>query len=178
MSVRKQKAQHLPTLDLVGIYNKSNTTDYVKTPNTTYFAGGIQVSMPLWSSGYTTFKVQEFRERHAQAVKDYERALSDATQSMRTSFLGVHSSMSRIKSAQAYLNASETALTSTRMGFKAGVRTIVDLLNATSNVYKAKGDLLQVRIDYVVQKLKLLYWNGRIDENAIAEVNGYLAGRQ
>jgi outer membrane protein TolC len=86
--------------------------------------------------------------------------------------------MSKVKSAQAYLNASQTALASTRIGYKAGVRTIVDLLNATSSFYKAKGDLLQVRIDYVIQKLKLLYWNGGIDESSIAEVNSCLIGRQ
>ena len=64
------------------------------------------------------------------------------------------------------------------MGYQSGVRTIVDLLNATSSLYKAKGDLLQVRIDYVIQKLKLLYWSGGIDESAIAETNEYLIGRQ
>jgi outer membrane protein len=176
--LRKQKAQHLPTLDLVGIYNKSDTTDYVQTPRTTYYAGGIQISVPLWSSGYTTYRVQEFRERHVQTVKEYEKVLSDTVQNLRNSFLGVHSSISKAKSAQAYLNASQTALESTRIGYRSGVRTIVDVLNATSNLYKAKGDLLQVRIDYVTQKLKLLYWNGRIDESSIAEINGYLIGRQ
>jgi outer membrane protein len=134
--------------------------------------------MPLWTSGYTSYKVQEYTERHAQAVKDYERALSDAIQNLRSAFLGVHSSISKVKSAQAYLNASQTALTSTRMGYQSGVRTIVDLLNATSNLYKVRGDLLQVRIDYVIQKLRLHYWNGGIDENSISEINGYLIGKQ
>jgi outer membrane protein len=176
--VKKQKAQHLPTLDLVGQYNKSDTTDYVKTPNTAYYSGGIQVSIPLWSSGYTSYKVQEFRERHTQSIKDYEKVLSDTIQNLRNSFLGVRSSILKVKSAQAYLNASQTALTSTRMGYRSGVRTVVDVLNATSSFYKAKGELLQVRIDYVIQKLRLLYWNGGIDESSLAEINQYLIGRQ
>jgi outer membrane protein len=176
--LKKQKAQHLPTVDLVGFYNRTNTNDYVKTSTTTYYAGGVQISMPLWTSGNMSYKTEEFREKHAQAVKDYERALSDAIQSLRNSFLGVHSSISKAKSAQAYLNASQTALTSTKIGYQSGVRTIVDLLNATSSLYKAKGDLLQVRIDYVMQKLRLLYWNGGIDESSISEINGYLTGKE
>lgn len=177
--LRKQKAQYLPTFELVGSYSKSNTTaEYVKTDTTAYYAGGFQISMPLFTGGYIYYKVQEVSERHAQAVKDYEKALSDAIQNVRNSFLGVHSSISKVKSAQAYLNASQTVLISTKIGYQSGVRTIVDLLNATTSFYKAKGELLQVRIDYVIQKLKLFYWNGRIDENSIAEINKYLVGRQ
>lgn len=174
----KQKAQHLPTLDLVGFYNKTNSNDYVRTEPSTYYAGGVQLSMPLWTSGYTTYRIQEFREKHAQSVKEYEKILSDTVQNVRTSFLGVHSSISKVKSAEAYLNASQTALTSTRMGYQSGVRTIVDLLNATSNFYKAKGELLQVRINYVLQQLRLFYWNGSITEDFLGEINQYLIGRQ
>ncbi|HAR97247.1 MAG TPA: hypothetical protein DCR97_14990 [Deltaproteobacteria bacterium] len=176
--LNKQKAQHLPILDFVGLYSDRNTNNDTETAKTRYYAGGFQISMPLWTSGYTSYRVQEFRERHAQTAKEYERVLSDAIQNLRSSFLGVCTSISKVKSAQAYLTASQTALASTKIGYQSGVRTVVDVLNATSNMYKAKTELLQVRIDYVVEKLKLLYWNGKIDENALAEINGYLTGKE
>jgi outer membrane protein len=174
--LRKQKAQRLPTLDLVGLYSDRNTNNDTETAKTRYYAGGFQISMPLWTSGYLSYRAQEFTERHAQATKEYERVLSDTIQNLRSSFLGVHASLAKVKSAQAYVTASQTALASTKMGYQSGVRTVVDLLNATSSLYKAKADLLQVRIDYFVEKLRLLYWNGRIDEDSLGEINGYLAG--
>lgn len=176
--MRKQQAQRLPSVDFVGFFTNRNTNNDVQSPRLSYFGAGIQASMPLWTSGTITYKVQEYRERHAQSLKEYERVLSDALQAARAAFLGVRSSSSKVTSARAYLNASQTALASTKMGYQSGVRTAVDLLNATSSLYKAKAELLQVRIDYVMQKLKLLYWNGTLNEGSLAEINNYLIGRQ
>jgi outer membrane protein TolC len=60
--IKKQRAQHLPTVDLVGYYNKTNTNDYVRTANISYYAGGFQISMPLWMRAGISFKVREVRE--------------------------------------------------------------------------------------------------------------------
>jgi len=168
--MNKNRASHLPTLNLIGTYSDTNSRDFIKEQNVKYYAIGIQVNIPIFAGGYYYYRTKELFERYKQAEQDYKKVLSDIVQNLKNSFLDLRASALKIDSAKAYLKSAETALNSTRIGYKSGIRTVVDLLNAFSNYYKAKSDLLQANVDYLKSKLRLLYWSGLLEEESLKEL--------
>jgi len=57
--VDKNKGQHFPTIDLVAGYQNTNTNNYVKTEELAYGSVGLQLTLPIFSGGYTSAKVLE-----------------------------------------------------------------------------------------------------------------------
>jgi len=171
--MNKTKASHLPTINIIGTYGDTNSRDWIREETVRYYGIGIQINIPIFTGGYYYFRSKELFERYRQAEQDYKRVISDTVQNLKNSFLDLRASASKIESAKAYLKAAETALESTKIGYKSGIRTVVDLLNAIANYYKAKSDLLQANIDYIKAKVYLLYWSGLIEEYSLKELENY-----
>ena len=171
---RKQRGQRLPTATLFAKYSRTEETTYTKIEPLTYKAVGIQFSLPLFTGGYITAREMELKERVKQAEKEYERVLSDTEQAIVESFLSARSSLSAIEAGRTSVKAAEIALESTRKGYHAGLRTVVDILNAESNLYRAKLDLLKVTYDFVKSLIALNFYSGTLTESVIIGINSYL----
>lgn len=173
--VQKTWAQHLPTVDFVVSYSRRNTqSDFVETPYTSWYTVGIMLNLPLFSGGYVVSKTRENMERRLQAEEDYKRAGLDVRKEIFDAFYGVKSSRAKIVSTVNAVRAGETATQSASRGYLAGIRTIVDVLDAESNLFRAKADLVQARHEYVVYLISLHYWAGLLDEGFLSKVNGWL----
>jgi TolC family type I secretion outer membrane protein len=172
--LKKQRAQRLPSLNAFSQYSSTNTRDYLKTPTISYVSVGLQVSMPLFTGGYISAKEAEAKERLAQATKDYEKAVSDVSQSVVDSFFGVKSSIAAVESARSSVKASEVAVLSTQKGYQAGIRTFVDVLNAETNYYKARLNLVKSLHEYVKYLVNLKFYAGLIKEEDMLKINGWL----
>jgi outer membrane protein len=72
--------------------------------------------------------------------------------------------------------SNQSALEATRAGYEVGTRNIVDVLNAEQNLYNAIANYAEARYDYVVNLLSLRQQAGRLDVDAIEEVNAWLTG--
>jgi len=172
--LKKQRAQRLPSLNAFSNYSSTNTRDYLKTPTISYVSVGLQVSMPIFTGGYISAKEAESKEKLAQATKDYEKAVSDVSQSIVESFFGVKSSIAAVESARSSVRASEIAVLSTRKGYQAGIRTFVDVLNAETNYYKARLNLVKSLHEYVKYLVNLKFYAGLIKEEDVIKINGWL----
>ena len=90
-----------------------------------------------------------------------------------------HQADERVAPAQARQQAivsNRSALEATRAGYEVGTRNIVDVLNAEQNLYNAIANYAEARYDYVVNLLSLRQQAGRLDVEAIEEVNAWLTG--
>jgi len=175
--LKKQRAQWLPSLALVANHIKTNTNDYLRTDTLSYRTVGIQVNMNILSGGYITAKINEAKERFLQAGKDYEKALSEVSQGIVESFFGVKSSVAGIQSSDSAVRASLLSVASTEKGYQAGIRTFVDVLNAESNLYRAKLNYLKSNYDYIKSLVSLYFYAGTVSEKQLAEINGWLMRR-
>jgi len=75
------------------------------------------------------------------------------------------------------VKASLLAVESTKKGYLAGIRTFVDVLNAESNLYKAKLDYLNSNYEYIKNLVSLYFYAGVISEGHVTRINGWLKGR-
>lgn len=171
--VKKYRAQHFPYVDLSAGYTRTNTRDYIKTSTLSYGMIGLNVVIPIFSGGYVMAKMDESKARLGQAKKEYENVFSDIVQKLTEAFLGIQGSIVRIKTLDIAVKSAETSLHSNQKGFTAGIRTIVDVLNAQRDLYNAKIKLLQVKYNYILHMLKLKAAAGILSEADMAMVNDW-----
>ncbi|MCE2573514.1 TolC family protein [Motilimonas eburnea] len=83
-------------------------------------------------------------------------------------------SISTIQAYEQTVISSESALRATEAGFEVGTRTIVDVLDATRQLYQSKDQLSNARYDYILSMLNLKYAAGDLSEDDIANINAGL----
>lgn len=171
--VKKARAQHYPFVDLSAGYTRTNTRDYIKTDTLSYSMIGLNVTLPIFSGGYVTAKTDESKARLGQAKKEYENAFSDIVQRLTEAFLGIQSGIVRINTLEVAVKSAGISLHSNQKGFLAGIRTIVDVLNAQRDLYNAKIKLLQAKYNYILHMLKLKATAGILSEEDVAMVNNW-----
>ena len=175
---------HMPTLDLVAkkTGSEANGTYTVFDP-TAIFPGdstirdkqiGVQLTIPLYSGGYTSSKVREAVYRHRAARERLERTARATERSTRDSYLGVNSEIARVKALKQALESTKTALEATEAGYEVGTRTAVDVLLSRQRLFDAQSNYARARYDYVINVLTLEQAAGMLDEARLARVNGWL----
>jgi outer membrane protein len=182
-NVRSAIGGHLPTLDLVAgrSYTEGNSDQVLQGEA---FSGvnnkfndrqiGLQLTVPIFSGGFTQSKVRE-NEYRWQAAKEAVVASSRATErAARDSYLGVISGIARVQALRQAQESAETALRATEAGYEVGTRTAVDVLNARRTLAQAQSDYAGSRYDYIVSVLQLREAAGTLDRAQLLEINKWL----
>ena len=174
--VDKNRAGHMPTVELVGSVSKADSESLNTLNQRTWSRSlGVQVTIPIFSGGYTTAAIAQSVARREQATQELEIARNKTDQDVTRYFTGTVSGVSKVKGYEQAVVSSERALHSTRMGFKAGMRTSVDILNAEEQLYRSQRDLAQSRYQYLVNTLQLKASAGILTEADILDVDRLLA---
>lgn len=178
--VERNRAGHHPTVDLVASYTKNgqqaSSLSAVGTDSDTRTIT-LQLAVPLYAGGAISSKVREAVANQEKARQDTESARRATYQLVRQAFLGVTSGVAQVKALEQALVSGQTSLESTKLGQEVGVRTNVDVLNATQQLFSAKRDLSQARYNYVVNNLRLRAAVGGLNEETLTQVNAWLGSK-
>ncbi len=175
LDIEKAGAGHYPTLDAVAQWSRS-ASENVTRINSQYTTAslGLQLSVPLYSGGYVSSSVR-------QAIFELERAeqaLMAGTRELglrvHREFRGVSEGVQRVRALEQALKSAEQALMSSKKSFTAGVRTLLDTLNAEQQKGVAERDLAQARYLTLMSKMRLMSLVGEADLPLIQEVNAWL----
>ncbi len=174
--VSLNKAAHQPTLDAVASYNKTNANGGINgfgndLNNATI---GLQLQIPLYQGGAISSKVREAIANQQKVQQQLEVARRKAEQDTRQAYLDITTSISQSAANEQSLRSAQSQLASTNKGFKVGIRTSVDILNAQQQVFNAKRDLLQAQYSYLLGLVKLKYAAGILQHEDLEEVNQQL----
>jgi outer membrane protein len=169
--VRRQKAGHLPTLDLTanvgrGINPQSAVPNVIgSTADTSSI--GLTLSVPLYSGGLIQSRVRQALANRDKAQQDLENTERTVAQNVRTNFLNVSSGISQVKALEQAVVSTQSQLDSTVLGRDVGVRTSVDVLNAQQQLFQSRRDLQQARYNYLLSTLRLKAAAGALTEDDI-----------
>ncbi len=177
--VKRNRAGHLPTVDMVATYGNNISTASVSSPtgvgtdvrNTTL---GLQLAVPLYSGGLVSSRVREALAIFDKSRADLENSRRQAALSARQSFLGVTNGMAQVRALEQAVSSSETALASNKLGYEVGVRINIDVLNAQQQLFSTRRDLSQARYNTIVNGLRLKAAAGSLTETDLAAVNRLL----
>ena len=176
--VARQRAGHLPTLDLSG--SLARVTDPTSalppaSPIANVASIGLTLAVPIYSGGLTQSRVREALALREKAEQDLDNTQRGVAQAVRVNFLNVTSGIAQVRALEQALASTQSQLDSTILGRDVGVRTSVDVLNAQQQVFQTRRDLQQARYNYLLSTLKLKAATGVLTEDDIAEVNRTLA---
>jgi outer membrane protein len=175
--ISKNRSAHLPTVDAVAGYNDasagSGSFAGPGTDSTTKFLG-LQLAVPIYLGGSINSKVREAIANRDKARQELENKTRTAELNTRSAFLGVTSGVAQIRALVAALVSSQSSLDSTKLGQEVGVRTLVDVLNATQQLITTRRDYEQAIYNYAINVLKLKAAAGTLTEEDVVYVNQWL----
>lgn len=170
--MRRQRAGHLPTLDL-------NASARYQDVN---FGGiapikrqdsqiGIQLNIPLYQGGATSSLTRQARSRFEEATQRLQQAVRSAELATRNAWRGIRTDIAQVNALSESLESTRVAVEAEEAGFEVGTRTIVDVLNAQREHYLARLNYARARSLYVVDQLRLKRATGILSHDDIVEVN-------
>jgi outer membrane protein len=176
--IKKQRAAHLPTVDLVAQHSYRDRlrgdNDVFGTATGTDNSIGVQVNYLLFEGGGIRARVREAQQRHTQSLDQLTQVQRTVQRQTRNAYLNVLSSISRIKATKQALTSTETALEAVQIGYEVGTRTSVDVLNARRDLLQAQRDYASSRYAYVLNTLTLKQAAGLIALEDLEKINQWL----
>lgn len=176
--ISKQRAGHLPALDLIANRGRSSQTGaflagasgpgYDLTSTTV----GVQLSLPIFAGGAVSSAVDQSVALKNKAQADLDNARRSAALQARQAYLGVSAGLSQVKALEAALISSQSALDSNKLGFEVGVRTNIEVLNAQSQYFDTRQRLSRARLDTLLALLRLKAAAGSLAEDDLTAING------
>ncbi|MBW7983124.1 outer membrane channel protein TolC [Enterobacillus tribolii] len=183
--IKLAQTGYMPTLSLSASSGVSNT-DYNSYPKNTLSpsAGkssydgqnqiGLNFNLPLYSGGATNSQVKQAQYNFVGASEGLESAHRAVVQNVRSSYNNITASISGVEAYKQAVISAQSSLDATQAGYEVGTRTIVDVLNATTQLYSAKQNLSTARYDYLISLLNMKYAQGSLNQSDLAALNNDL----
>ena len=169
-------AGHAPSIDLIAQrgYNDSESGINLTTFKSYSSQATIQVTIPLFSGGYTQSVVREKSALASKALADYENTRRSVAQATRQAYLGFTSGLAQVKAYEAAETSALSALDSNKLGYEVGVRINIDVLNAQDTLFTTRRDLAKSRYDTILNGLKLKAQAAVLSDEDLQAVNALL----
>ena len=174
-NIKMQASGHVPSLSLVGNYGKNNAANNnFINPNKNGGTLSLELEVPLFSGGAVLSKTRQagydFQTASANLDNDY-RALIVNT---RQKYNDVLADISKIKAERQAIQSAQLSLDSSQASYKAGTRTIVDVLLAQENLYDAKRNAAGDQYNYILDSLLLKQAAGTLKPDDLVQINQWL----
>ncbi len=174
--VEAQRSGHYPTLDLFGSYGLSHSDrENALFDDTRSGAIGVQLNVPIYQGGGVEAATRQARANLIAAQERLDQARRETDKQVRNAYRALQASISAVKSLAAAIVSTKSALDATKAGFDVGTRTMVDVLNAQRDYYRALRDHAKARYTYVTSVLALKRAAGVLTEKELEKINALLA---
>lgn len=180
--LRSRKAGHAPSLDAIAQYQRgdNDSLGFTNPGSPTYRRHaeqtliGLQLNIPLYSGGATSSRVRQGVHQLHQATHSQEQLRRQVVQNVRTQHRAVNTDVEQILARKQGILSSHSAVEATRIGYEAGTRTQVDVLDAQRQLYAAVRHYNNARYDYILNHLRLQQTAGSLSPDSLQALNEYL----
>ncbi|OFZ67405.1 MAG: hypothetical protein A2V79_12425 [Betaproteobacteria bacterium RBG_16_56_24] len=177
--VKKQRAGHDPTLDIVATYGYNYQAVGTFPGQSGYDirqrAIGLQLNIPLFSGGGQNAKVRESLAMSEKAVQDLEAARRSVRLTAKQAWFGWQAGNAHQKAAMQSMRSSLASLASAIDGKSEGIKTELDILQARQQLYGARRDLQKSRYELITSYLKLKSTAGALKDADLASFDVWFA---
>ena len=173
--VTVQKSKFLPEVDLqLNYYNTNTSYQNMQTSQYAMQTGSINVSVPIFDGGVSIHQLFESQHKLELAKNENEAKVRALIKETSDSFLSSNASVRRIEASRKAVASAAKSREANEHGFKLGVKTVTDILNAQQEEFKAKRELSQSKYAYIKNRARFMRSVGMITEQNIQEVNNWL----
>jgi outer membrane protein len=135
---------------------------------------GVQLQAPLDTGGMVRAREQEALKQVEKLRFDEEVVQLQIEQSVRDAWQNLATAPARLTALEQSLKASQSRVTATRNAHRIGARTTNEWLGAEHDAAQAELALLQLRIQTVMERLRLQAASGALNASALQTINAWL----
>lgn len=173
--VRKQRAGHRPTLDLIANYGNNDQAVGNFPGQAGYgirtLTVGLQVNVPLYSGGTQSAKVIEALAARDKALADRDAARRQVILDVKTAFFQWQAGLAKANAARFGMDSARTALLAARRGTARGLKTNADVLAARQQWVAARRDMHKGRYQQMTAYVKLRTTLGQLSADDVDELD-------
>jgi outer membrane protein/protease secretion system outer membrane protein len=169
--ISKAKSAHAPVLDAIAQWSDSGNEN-VTRQNSRFVTKsvGIQLVVPIYQGGYVSSQVRQAVADKTRFEEALEATRRDLNLRVHKEYRGVTEGVLKVRALEQAVRSAEQLVMSTSKSRLAGVRTMLDVLNAEQQLAQVKRDLVQARYLYLMSRLRLAALVGKPPLEAITEV--------
>jgi outer membrane protein len=119
-------------------------------------------------------RVREALSLQDRSNAELESARRSSANAARDAYTGVNFGLAQVRALESAEVSARTQLDSTQLGYQVGVRILLDVLNATTQLVQTQRDLKRARYDFLLAALRLKASSGALTEEDIAGINALL----
>lgn len=170
--IKMQASGHLPSLSLIGNYGKTDAFNNV--PNSLNKNGGtlgLELDVPLFAGGAVSSKTRQAQYDFQTASANLDNTYRLLIINTRQKYNDILADISKIKAEKQAIKSAQLSLDSTEESYKAGTRTVVDILIAQQNLYDAKRIAASDQYNYLLDTLLLKQAAGSLKPDDLMQIN-------
>jgi outer membrane protein len=157
-----QQLQHLPTISALAIGGITPVApDGIFVPNW-YAAGGVNLTLPLFTGFRIDAQTQEAHLRQKAAEKQAQDLSDTIARDVRVAVLNAQTAFRRIAVADQFRKQTAQALALAQTRYKLGLSSIVELSQAQLQSTQAAVAAVNARYDYLLSLRALDYARGQL----------------
>lgn len=170
-----RRADHYPTLDLVGQVAHDDQHEFVAGSKVDDRRIGVELNIPIYAGGVTSAREREALANERVAEASLNRTSLETERLARQLFRETQSGYAESRAYAQALASAQAAEGATAAGYDAGTRTISDVLDARSRTVQARRDLNGSRYTLLGKLLQLKQVAGVLQESDLLALDYFLA---
>lgn len=173
--VRRAKAGHKPTVDIVAGRSKSTSESFSAINNTYYNSSvGVQLTVPIYSGGRVNSAVRQAVAEQEKAQAQLDQALRETAVLVEREHLTVRQAVQRLKAHDALVQSAQQNLLGARQGVQRGSRSQLDVLEAQGLLDSAQFERAGARLELLAARMRLQSLAGEIDDQTVTQLDRLL----
>jgi len=172
--IQEQRANHLPTLDMIGERRYSKSPNLFGVARSDQELLQVQLNVPLFKGGKTLSQVRQAKHTLIQTQYELIKTERETEQQTRNTYLKLTNDIQQIKALEQAVTSNQKALEANELSLAIGTRNLQDVLTAQSNTYQAQKNLAQARYDYILNSLRLKQLVGQLSPQDLTKINHWL----
>jgi len=174
--VERQRAGHYPSVNLLVNHNRRDAASslvngsfgpgtLVETTDVT-----LRLSVPIFEGGLTSAVTQEAAHRFQKVQEDLEQERRAVERSTRAAYDGTIGAVTLVDALRQSVISQQSALEAREQGFKSGLFSLLQVLDAQRDLFLARRDYAQARYEYLLYRLRLKLATGMLSEADLVDV--------
>lgn len=168
-AVAKARSGHFPVLDLTASYGTNYTSGtaqiQLNTDSSTRASQvGVQVSVPIFGGGAVSARKSEASANLVRAKLDLELSRRESEAEARKSYADFVNGARKVAALESATASGGVAVQANAAGYRAGVRSNLDVLTAEQTFHAAARDLLRAKYEVLLSWMRLRASAGALGE--------------
>lgn len=177
-AIKAAAAGNMPTLDanasIQDAYSRSRNQGEQGVKNVRSGELGVALDFPVYDGGLTNGNTEYSEAQYQLAIAQMETQYRATIADTRKAYLSVVSQISQVTADRQSIKSHVAALESIQAGYQAGTQTVLDVLQAQTDLFQAEQSYAQDRFAYLMNTLNLKLSAGILSPNDLESINRWL----